>query len=184
MWYKVNKRLIWTQQVRPSEITETYTIAKFWNNTSWASRNQSIYKSWYKVKKIEIDSTVSAWSSTSYWTISLFVRPSNNPGGWYWAYICFNGSIWDYVYTLWSQYDYTQWPTSPIFWFTTAHCEITSDYAKLSNGTWTINQTHNYSSSSKTSIETLFSQSNIQIYLEAIYPYLWPTTIKVTYTPN
>ena len=164
-------------------IEETYTEAKFWNNTSWVTKIQSIYKAWYKVTKIVYDTAISAWSDTSYWAVNIEAIATNTSTR-FWAYILFEWSIsWNYAYKLFSPWETEQYdsPTSPIFWYTTAHVEITPDYVSLSNWTWTINKTFNYSASSKAQIETYFSQSDIGVRLKAVYPYLWPTTITVTY---
>lgn len=162
-------------------ITQTYTEAKFWNNTSWVTKTQSIYKPWYKVVKIEYDSEISAGSSTAYWTATLWYR-QNSSSQWYWAYILYGWSIsWNYAYQLsWPDATY-QAPTSPEFWYTTVHLEITPEHIIINNWTWTINYTYNIPSASKSQIEALFSGTELEVFLRAIYPYLWPTTITVTY---
>lgn len=165
-------------------VVETYTVSKFWNNTSWATQTKSIYKSWYKVAKIEIDTYISAWSSTIYWQIDIEARRSGDTSTNCSVSIPLNWSIpwrWVSCYININSTPIYSWPSSNPFWFTPVHFEISLDVIKLSNEQKTIDVNYNLTSSEKTSIETLFSSSDIEILLRAIYPYLWPTTITVSY---
>ena len=166
-------------------LTETYTIAQF----SWSSdttKTTSIYKSWWKVSEVEIDSNIIAWSSTTYGRVTLWIRKSDASRVvlltiWYGGSISNDWCAYKLTINLdWTNYD-DKAPTSPTFWYTTAKVIISKDGISVANWTWTISKTHNWTESEKSLLETLFSQSDLQWIARTFYPTLWPTTYKVTY---
>ena len=83
MWYKVNKRYVGTNLVRPSEITQTYTIAA----PTTSNVDTSVYKSWYKITKVVASLNVYPSSTNTVAWISTNII--NNP--------TLNYIIWSYI---------------------------------------------------------------------------------------
>ena len=75
MWNKIQRIYIGTNLVRPPEITETYTL------TPWANDTKP-YKAWYKIESITIEWDF--YSPSSWWTGAGWrIQKSSWNIGWY-----------------------------------------------------------------------------------------------------
>lgn len=194
MWYKVNKIRVGTQQVRPSKITETYTIPSFTAaNNSDTRKYLSIYKSWYKIKKITLTWSTTNNSSRGYALYHLRVSynnywsssPSKDAWFWinYWPNNTWNTSRIDSdnngTYT-----QELQIPNSSIVfnWTNTTSIEMDANTYKM-----TINwntYSWNRSSTSKSTIESIFSSSTVCMYARQNSWTSSNVVATVTYEPN
>jgi len=182
MWYKVNKRYVGTQKVRPWDITETYTVPQATSTGSWVSNFLSIYKSWYKVTKVVIEATGASNSTSNYWNINCWIRLGNSWNTyrfarWVWAnnyskIEYSDGSFHDIRTNLW-------WSQT---WTNTIKLTIWEDSWSLTINWTTTNRTT--TSTEKTIIQWMFNSSTINANIIANRWYIWPATYTVTYKPN
>lgn len=183
MWYKVKRIYQWTNLVRPWKITETYTIPQATSTSSTSTNNYiSIYKSWFKVKQIVIETTGASNSTSSLWNINCWIRVWNS-----WNLYRFARWVWTNTYSKIEYYDGSfndlrtnlWWSQT---WTNTIKLTIWEDSWSLTINWTTTNRTT--TSTEKTIIQWIFNSSTINAHISTTRWYIWPATYTVTYVPN
>jgi hypothetical protein len=179
MWYKVNKRLVWTQQIRPV-VTRTFTITEV---PDWdVNKYISIAKSWYKVSKVKFQYT----NTTSNQIDDNRVRISwsNNTTNRYWIWFS-----WSVIQVSWR----INWQTDSYFFETAKNAWTTNTEFTITRDNWTlvcswantINQTYSMSSSEKNIVATIMNSNTINAYCSRNnWTIVSDVTVTVTYEPN
>lgn len=186
MWYKLKRIMMRPngveKQVRPSVVTETYTMAAKTQSSWTATDYTSIYKSWKTIKQVVIETTfnkVWSWANNNFW-IATDSTSSNS------FYLNSNG-IWnnnyckiEYSVNWWGWQSYRSWLSwLDRSWNNTAKFTIGRDSAILELN-WTTNS-YTYWSSEATFVQWILDSATAQFIYNFTASAHWDVTITVTY---
>lgn len=171
---------IWTDK----RWDETYTISKVTSSSSsyvWDS--VQIYKAWYKIKNILIETTAKS-TNTSQPTSFIVIAQDGNEANAIQIY-CWAGSLLsskiEYKYS-WSYATLSNsLGTMSSWWTNTLSLNITSEWVVTTIVNWTTN-TFTLTWNSKTALNNILNWNSILSNIVARYYWeIWPATVTVTY---
>ena len=184
---------IWTSGILKNDyiwevLTETYTIAKVSESAgSYVTNYVSIYKSWYKIKNVLIETS---WKSiTSYWAILLYLADASgrNPSNGIWIYMRvgantpkanLNGKY------SWTDFDIgTSIGTVSATWTNTFSMNITDEWVVTTIVNWTTNN-YTLTWNPKLALNNILNWTSIYWQIQAVRSENWPATVTVTYVPD
>lgn len=186
MWYKVNKIYVGTNLVRPSEITETYSITTL----TTSDTDYNLYKSWYKITKVVISFNAYTTGSSSQYAW-IFHRVLDADWNRFQSYLDMwasstsqNKSYTANVQTSWSDIEMYQ---ATNLWYANVKTKITYTLTTDSIQVvyWTNTYSRNFWASAKSVISTVFNSSTPMYKTRRDnYGNADDYTVTVTYKPS
>jgi hypothetical protein len=183
---------VWTNSLKNAYIgeyplEETYTIPKVTSSSSsyvWDS--VQIYKAWYKIKNILIETTAKS-TNTSQPTSFIVLAQDGSEANIMQIY-CWAGSNLSTQFTYKYSWSYTTISSSlgtmSSWWTNILSLNMTDEWVVTTIVNWTTN-TFTLTWNSKTALNNILNWTSILSSIVTRYYWeIWPATVTVTYTPN
>lgn len=174
----VKSVFVGTTKVRPTQLVKTFTTT----TTSTLSDAKAIYTSWYKVSKIEVDTTIRfSWN----WQMYLRMTPVYSYSSQNLISMTFACNLWGNGWYIQWWKDGSNWTTYQSWWYISTwtdyvvHWEFTLTWWSFTFG-WTTT-TLSYTSAESSLISNIFNSTTS--YVGAAPPYYsWWQSKTLTYT--